>query len=86
MVKIEFFTATPPCPGCVALLELADRIEGEFPQVEVLKHIGMCDEFNKYRITYVPAVIVEEGRIAFMGLCPSHDTLVTALAEMGARK
>jgi len=86
MVKLEFFTATPPCPGCVALLDLADRISLDFPEVEVVKHIGMCDEFNKYGITYVPAVIIEEGKIAFMGLCPSYGTLVTALAEMGVKK
>ncbi|HPR41776.1 MAG TPA: thioredoxin family protein [Candidatus Methanofastidiosa archaeon] len=86
MVKIEFFTATPPCPGCVALLGLADRISKEFPDLEVIKHIGPCDEFGRYGITYVPAVVVEEGAILFMGLCPSYDTLITALAEMGVKR
>jgi len=86
MVRIEFFTATPACPGCLALLELADMISEEFPELEVIKHIGPCEEFDKYGITYVPAVILEGGLIAFMGLCPSYDTLVTALAETGVKK
>ena len=29
MVKIEVFTAEPPCPGCLKLLELADEIQKE---------------------------------------------------------
>lgn len=86
MVKMEFFTAEPPCAGCVALLELADRVADAYPEVEVIKHVGMCDEFREYEITYVPAVIIEGGKIAFMGLCPSYDTLVTALAEMGVKR
>jgi len=85
MIKVEFFTAKPPCPGCIALLGLADRMEEEFPEVEVVRHIGPCEEFKNYGITYVPAVIIEGGSIAFMGLCPNHGTLTTALAEMGVR-
>jgi len=34
MVKLEVFSGDPPCPGCVALVELAQKIapryEGEF--------------------------------------------------------
>jgi len=52
----------------------------------LVKHIGMCDEFVQYKITYVPATIIEEGRIAMMGLCPSYDTIVAALTEMGVKK
>jgi hypothetical protein len=85
MVKVEFFTAEPPCAGCVALLELADRLKEEYPSLDIVKHIGPCEEFSAYKITYVPAVIIEGGRIAFMGLCPSHDTLVAALKEMGVK-
>ena len=86
MVKVEFFTAQPPCAGCVALLDLADRLAGEYPSLDIECHTGPCDEFSEYGITYVPAVIIEGGRIAFMGLCPSYDTLVAALVEMGVKK
>jgi len=86
LVKLEVFTAEPPCAGCVALLELADKIQENFPEVKLVKHIGMCDEFVQYKITYVPATIIEEGRIAMMGLCPSYDTIVAALTEMGVKK
>ena len=86
MVRVEVFTAEPPCAGCVALLALADRIKEAYPSVDVIKHIGPCEEFGTYKITYVPAVVIEGGRIAFMGLCPSFDTLVAALKEMGVKE
>ncbi len=34
--------------GCVSLLELADRIKDEFPSIDVVKHIGPCEEFAAY--------------------------------------
>lgn len=84
MAKVEVFTAEPPCPGCLKLLELADKIKEEYgDRVEVVKHIGPCDEFAKYGITVVPAVVVE-GKIKLMGVCPSERTLKTALWEVGA--
>jgi len=84
MAKLEVFTAEPPCPGCLKLLELADRIKEEYgDKVDVVKHIGPCDEFTKYGITVVPAVVID-GRIKLMGVCPSEKTLRTALWEAGA--
>jgi len=83
-VKLETFTAEPPCPGCVHLLELAEEIEKMYKdKVEVIKHIGPCEEFEKYELTVVPAVVLNEGRIKIMGVCPSMKTLEAALKEMG---
>ncbi len=84
MVRLEVFTAEPPCPGCLKLLELADRMKEEYSdRVEVVKHIGPCDELAKYGITVVPATVID-GRIKLMGVCPSERTLRTALWEAGA--
>lgn len=82
-VKMEVFTAEPACPGCVALLLLADEIAREYPQVEVIKHTGMCDEYNEYGLTVVPAAVFNEGIVKIMGVCPSKDTMVGALKELG---
>ena len=47
--KLETFTAEPPSPGCTKLLELADRIKENYGnELEVVKHIGPCEEFDKY--------------------------------------
>jgi hypothetical protein len=82
-VKMETFTAEPPCPGCSQLLELADRIKEEYGErVELVKHIGPCEEFEHYRLTVVPAVVIEE-RIKIMGVCPSEKTIKAALWEAG---
>jgi len=81
-VKVETFTAEPPCPGCTKLLELADEIKEYGEKVEVIKHIGPCEEFEKYGLTVVPAVVVAE-KIKIMGVCPSRETLKRALWEAG---
>lgn len=84
VVKVEVFTAEPPCPGCLRLLEYADLIKAKYgDRVEVMKHIGPCEEFNKYGLTVVPAIVFNEGRIKIMGVCPSMKTIETALKEMG---
>jgi hypothetical protein len=62
---------------------LADRIKEEYGErVELVKHIGPCEEFEKYRLTVVPAVVIEE-RIKIMGVCPSEKTIKAALWEAG---
>ncbi|MEM4576129.1 MAG: thioredoxin family protein [Candidatus Nezhaarchaeales archaeon] len=83
-VKVEFFTAEPPCAGCVKLLEHADIIKERYgDKVEVIKHVGPCEEFNKYGLTVVPAVVFNEGKIKIMGVCPSLKTMEAALRELG---
>ncbi|BDH78720.1 MAG TPA: hypothetical protein GXX31_04190 [Methanothermobacter sp.] len=83
MVKIEVFTAEPPCPGCLKLLELADEIQKEYPDIEVIKHVGPSEAYERYNLTVVPAVVAEEGLIKVMGVCPSKETMIAILKEMG---
>jgi len=69
--KLETFTAEPPCPGCTKLLELADRIKENYGnELEVVKHIGPCEEFDKYGLTVVPAVVIN-GELNFFGVVPA---------------
>jgi hypothetical protein len=82
-VKLETFTAEPPCPGCSKLLGLEEEIEKEYGEkLELVKHIGPCDEFERYWLTVVPAVVVD-GKIKIMGVCPSKKTIKAALWEAG---
>ena len=84
VVKVEVFTAEPPCAGCSKLLEIADLFKEKYGErVEVTKHIGPCEEFNKYHLTVVPALVFNEGRIKIMGVCPSMQTIEASLKEMG---
>ena len=83
LVKLETFTADPPCPGCSKLLRLADKIEEEYGEsLDVIRHIGPCEEFEKYGLILVPAVVVAE-KIKIMGVCPSEKTIRVALWEAG---
>ena len=84
VVKVEVFTAEPPCAGCLKLLEIVDSLEEKYgKRIEVIKHIGPCEEFSKYGLTVVPAMVFNEGRIKIMGVCPSLKTIEASLREMG---
>ncbi len=85
MVKLEVFSGDPPCPGCVALVELARRVaaryEGELELTVYMGEEGMA-KFEQYRLFCVPAAVVN-GSIRIEGMCPSEATLNNALREGG---
>lgn len=52
-------------------------------ELTCLRMISMCEEFNKYGLTVVPAVVFNEGKIKIMSVCPSIETIEASLREMG---
>ena len=85
MIKLEVFSGDPPCPGCVAIVELAQRVaaryEGELELTILCGAEGM-EKFEEYRLFCVPAAVVN-GSIRIEGMCPSEATLNNALREGG---
>ena len=85
MVRLEVFSGDPPCPGCVAIMELAQKVaaqyEGEL-ELTVLKGQEAMAKFEQYRLFCVPAAVVT-GSIRIEGMCPSEATLNNALREGG---
>jgi hypothetical protein len=85
MVKLEVFSGDPPCPGCVAIVELARRVaaryEGEL-ELTVYEGLAGMEKFEAYRLFCVPAAVVN-GSIRIEGMCPSEATLNNALREGG---
>jgi len=85
MVKLEIFSGDPPCPGCVAIIELARRVaakyEGELDLIIYEGADGM-QKFEEYKLFCVPAAVVN-GTIRIEGMCPSEATLNNALREGG---
>ena len=85
MVKLEIFSGDPPCPGCVAIIELAQRVAAKYPdELELLIYSGAegLEKFEQYRLFCVPAAVVN-GTIRIEGMCPSEATLNNALREGG---
>jgi len=35
MVHLEIFSGDPPCPGCVGIIELAQRVAARYPEDEL---------------------------------------------------
>ncbi len=84
-VKVEVFSGDPPCPGCVAILALADEFARKYKgKLEVVKLIGeeATAKFEEYKLGCVPAVVINE-KIRIEGICPSRTTLANALREGG---
>lgn len=84
-VKMEVFSGDPPCPGCVAILALANEYAKKYKgKLEVIKLVGQeaMAKFEEYKLGCVPAVVINE-KIRIEGICPSRTTLDTALREGG---
>ena len=71
MVQLEIFSGAPPCPGCVAIVELAQRVAAKYEgELELVVYEG-------------PGAAVVNGTIRIEGMCPSEATLNNALREGG---
>lgn len=85
MVEMEIFSGNPPCPGCEAIVKLADefakKYEGELGVIKLMGEEGM-EKFEAYELYCVPAVVINE-KIRIEGICPSEATLNNALREGG---
>ncbi|MFO7743713.1 MAG: thioredoxin family protein [Anaerolineae bacterium] len=85
MVKLEVFSGDPPCPGCVAIIELTERVAARYEEdLELTIYEGAegLEKFEAYQLFCVPAVVVN-GSIRIEGMCPSEATLNNALREAG---
>jgi hypothetical protein len=85
MVKLEVFSGDPPCPGCVAIIDLSQRVAAKYPgelELSVLKGREAMAKFEEYKLFCVPAAVVN-GSIRIEGMCPDEATLNNALREGG---
>jgi predicted DsbA family dithiol-disulfide isomerase len=85
VVKLEIFSGDPPCPGCVAIIKLAEKVATKYPselELDVLQGQEAVDKFEEYKLFCVPAAVIN-GSIRIEGMCPSEATLNNALREGG---
>jgi len=85
VVKLEIFSGEPPCPGCVAIIDLAKDVATRYEEeLELTIYEGEegMEKFEAYRLFCVPAAVVN-GTIRIEGMCPSEATLNNALREGG---
>jgi hypothetical protein len=85
VVKLEVFSGEPPCPGCVAIIELAEKVAASYPDeldLTILQGQAAMEKFEAYMLFCVPAAVVN-ATIRIEGMCPSEATLNNALREGG---
>jgi len=82
-VNIEVFLSVPTCSGGVNLTKLLNEIQQEFgDKLEINTYKGRNELFEKYNLTIAPALVIG-GLVRIMGLCPSKESLISALKEAG---
>ena len=83
---LEVFSGDPPCPGCVAILAMADRYAGKYPadELTVKKCVGReaLEKYAEYNLSCVPAAVIN-GVIKVEGTAPDEGTMNNALREGG---
>lgn len=85
MVTLEIFSGDPPCPGCVAIIELAQNVASKYEdelELTIFEGAEGLEKFEAYQLFCVPAAVVN-GSIRIEGMCPSEATLNNALREGG---
>jgi hypothetical protein len=85
MVQLEIFSGDPPCPGCVAIIDLAQKVAARYEgELTLAIYAGQdaMQKFQEYRLFCVPAAVVN-GSIRIEGMCPDEGTLNNALREGG---
>ena len=71
--RMEVLSGDPPCPGCLAILELADEYALKYKgKLDVIKLIGeeALAKFEEYRIGCVPAVVIN-GKYVLKAYTPA---------------
>jgi hypothetical protein len=83
---LEVFSGDPPCPGCVAILALADRLAKKYPvdELVVRKFVGQdaLGKYEEYHLSCVPAAVIN-GAIKIEGTAADEGTMNNALREGG---
>ena len=82
-VRVEAFLSTTTCSNSASLTKLLKEIQEEFGEkIEIITYQGQNEIFDKYNLTALPAVVIEE-LVKIVGFCPSRESLVSALKEVG---
>ena len=85
-VLLEVFSGDPPCPGCVAILAMADRLAERYSTEELVvkKYVGKeaLEKYAEYDLSCVPAAVIN-GVIKIEGPAPDEGTMNNALREGG---
>jgi len=82
-IKVEVFLSIPTCSGGVGLSKVLSEIEKEYgDKLEIITYRGRNELFDEYGLSSAPAIVIGE-LIKIMGLCPSKQSLLSALLEVG---
>ena len=81
MIELKILS-TPECPPCDIAMRIAQKLQGEFPdlsieKVDMLEHPEVCEQ---YRIYSAPGVVIN-GKLEFVG-APKEKQLREKLRQI----
>ncbi len=81
MIELKILS-TPDCPPCEVAMRIAQKLQGEFPElsiekVDMLEHPEVCAE---YRIYTAPGIVIK-GKLEFIG-SPKEKQLREKLVQI----
>ena len=84
-VKIETFLSKPPTPDGVHLSQMLENLQEKFGETLQITIFGKDDDlFKAYNLTSTPAVVIGE-MVKIMGFCPSEESIISALKDLGIK-
>jgi len=82
-IKIEAFLSIPQTPDDVSLSQILDNLRAKFGEKLRITISGKEESlFKVYNLTRTPAVVIGE-MIKIMGFCPSEESIISALNDLG---
>ena len=82
-IKIEAFLSIPQTPDDVSLSQILENLRAKFGEKLRITISGKEEGlFKVYNLTTTPAIVIGE-MVKIMGFCPSEQSVVSALRDLG---
>ena len=82
-IKIEAFLSNTQTADDVSLTQLLKKLSAELTEkLQIMFYSKDDDHFNGYNLTGTPALVIGEI-IKIAGFCPSEESIISALKDLG---
>ena len=82
-IRIQAFLSESSTPNDINLTQMLESLQTEFEEKLQITFLKSNDDLiSKYNLTSTPALVIGE-MIKIMGFCPSKESIVSALKELG---
>jgi hypothetical protein len=82
-IKIEAFLSNPQTADDISLTQLLKKLSAELTEkLQIIIYSKEDDHFNGYNLASTPALVIGDI-IKIAGFCPSEESIISALKDLG---